>query len=408
MAEEWRQKALEKKQKGEAWTDEERAALARSLDEELDKKLEGGSSGGGRPKDCWTEDNWKEQMAEHPLFSPYLQEEGAVEGEAAINPLSEGLAQLKFDPDHNTPLEVATSYKEEGNLQFKYKKYRLAVANYSEGLKQKSPDQDLNAQLHNNRAAAHWHLGNYRSVIKDCEKALELKPDYTKAIKRAVDSTLKLKSWDEMFAWCERGLQQDPANAELKTLRLQAVKEKKLLERDNRKKMREVNKKKDEEESILNVIKNRGVRLGASHIKGSATLTLQDLEAHHPAAQGARVHLNERSELVWPVILLYPEYQESDFIREFTESDCFGDHLEAMFGEGVPPAPWDTEHKYQLHALRIFFEDKEKEKLCSVDHSNTLSQVLSDPRYCVLGGTPSFIVLVSGTKFMKEFVSKYN
>lgn len=49
--------------------------------------------------------------------------------------------------------------------------------------------------------------------------------------------------------------------------------------------MREVSKKKDEEESILNVIKSRGVRLGASHIKGSATLTLQDLEAHHPAAQ---------------------------------------------------------------------------------------------------------------------------
>lgn len=43
-------------------------------------------------------------MAEHPLFAPYLQEEGAVEGEAAINPLSEGLAQLKFDPDHSTPL----------------------------------------------------------------------------------------------------------------------------------------------------------------------------------------------------------------------------------------------------------------------------------------------------------------
>ena len=42
-------------------------------------------------------------MAEHPLFAPYLQEEGAVEAEAPINPLSEGLAQLKFGPDHNTP-----------------------------------------------------------------------------------------------------------------------------------------------------------------------------------------------------------------------------------------------------------------------------------------------------------------
>lgn len=43
-------------------------------------------------------------MAEHPLFAPYVQEEGVTEGEAPINPLSEGLAQLKFDPDHNTPL----------------------------------------------------------------------------------------------------------------------------------------------------------------------------------------------------------------------------------------------------------------------------------------------------------------
>lgn len=51
------------------------------------------------------------------------------------------------------------NYKEEGILQFKYKKYRLAVANFSEGLKQMCPDRELNAQLLNNRAAAQWHLG---------------------------------------------------------------------------------------------------------------------------------------------------------------------------------------------------------------------------------------------------------
>lgn len=66
----------------------------------------------------------------------------------------------------------------------------------------------------------------------------------------------------------------------------------KLLERDNRKKIREVTKKKEEEESILNVIKSRGVRLGISHIKGSATITLQDLETHHPAAQVQHIITN--------------------------------------------------------------------------------------------------------------------
>lgn len=41
-------------------------------------------------------------MAEHPLFAPYVQEDGSAVAEAPINPLSEGLAQLKFDPEHNT------------------------------------------------------------------------------------------------------------------------------------------------------------------------------------------------------------------------------------------------------------------------------------------------------------------
>ncbi|MPC16643.1 Tetratricopeptide repeat protein 4 [Portunus trituberculatus] len=244
--------------------------------------------------------------------------------------------------------EVAQNYKDEGNLQFKYKKYRLAVANFSEGLKQQCADKELNAQLYNNRAAAQCQLGNFRSTIKDCEKAFELKPHYTKVITRAVDAATKLKSWDEVFAWCDRGLQLDPTDTKLKASRLKAVKEK-----------------------------------------------------------GSRVHLNSCAELVWPVMLLYPEYQESDFIQEFTESDFFSDHLEVIFGEGAPPAPWDTEQKYQYQNLKIFFEDKEKEKLYSVDSSWTLSQALSDPRYCVMAGTPSFIIVVNGSRFMKEFLSKY-
>ncbi|XP_045111534.1 tetratricopeptide repeat protein 4-like [Portunus trituberculatus] len=408
MTEEWKEKIIKEKLGGKRdWSEEERAALAHSLDEELEKRLQGSGGGEGRPKDAWTEDNWKEQMAEHPLFAPYLQEEGAVEGEAPINPLSEGLAQLKFDPDHSSPQEVAQNYKDEGNLQFKYKKYRLAVANFSEGLKQQCADKELNAQLYNNRAAAQCQLGNFRSTIKDCEKAFELKPHYTKVITRAVDAATKLKSWDEVFAWCDRGLQLDPTDTKLKASRLKAVKEKKMIERDNRRKSQEILKKKNEEQSVVNVIKNRGIKLGTSHLKGSSSITLEDLETHHPAAHGSRVHLNSCAELVWPVMLLYPEYQESDFIQEFTESDFFSDHLEVIFGEGAPPAPWDTEQKYQYQNLKIFFEDKEKEKLYSVDSSWTLSQALSDPRYCVMAGTPSFIIVVNGSRFMKEFLSKY-
>ena len=51
------------------------------------------------------------------------------------------------------------SHKEEGNEYFKKKNYKLAVEEYSAGIKEKCTDVNLNAVLYCNRAAAHYHLG---------------------------------------------------------------------------------------------------------------------------------------------------------------------------------------------------------------------------------------------------------
>ena len=55
----------------------------------------------------------------------------------------------------------AESYKNDGNNNFKIKKYRWAIDNYTEGIRCKSKDKELNAVLYSNRAAAHFHLGNF-------------------------------------------------------------------------------------------------------------------------------------------------------------------------------------------------------------------------------------------------------
>ncbi|XP_068238262.1 tetratricopeptide repeat protein 4-like [Palaemon carinicauda] len=302
--------------------------------------------------------------------------------------------------------KVAQNYKEEGIVQFKYKKYRLAVANFSEGLKQKCPDSELNAQLHNNRAAAHCHLGNYRSAVKDCEKAIKFNPKYLKAIIRAVECTTKLKSWDEVISWCDIGLQIDAGDQKLKSTRQNAVKEKKLQERDARKKAQEEKKVQLEEVQLIQAIQNRGIKLGSKNLEGSSSIKLSDLEPCHPVAQGSCVHFGENGELLWPVMFIYPEYQETDFIQEFSENDCIADHLDVMFGPDASPAPWDSDHKYVSKNLRVFFEDKDN-KLCKVDTRCSLLQVLTNPRYSVQGGTPGLIVVVEGSKFMSEFINKY-
>lgn len=58
--------------------------------------------------------------------------------------------------------ELAAAYKEDGNFNFKCKKYNLAIFSYTEGLKQKCKDDEINAQLYNNRAASNFYLKNYR------------------------------------------------------------------------------------------------------------------------------------------------------------------------------------------------------------------------------------------------------
>jgi len=58
--------------------------------------------------------------------------------------------------------ELAATYKEDGNYNFKIKKYRLAIMSYTEGLKQQCGNSRLESELYNNRAAAHFFLKNYR------------------------------------------------------------------------------------------------------------------------------------------------------------------------------------------------------------------------------------------------------
>lgn len=66
----------------------------------------------------------------------------------------------------------------------------------------------------------------------------------------------------------------------------------------------------------------RGIKLATLKESGeteiSKALTLKDLEGHNPG--GAKVHMDEDGFLNWPVLFLYPEYSQSDFIERFCES----------------------------------------------------------------------------------------
>ena len=130
-----------------------------------------------------------------------------------------------------------------------------------------------------------------------------------------------------------------------------------------------------------------------------------DFEPCHPAAVQKRVRVDD-GVLVWPVLFLYPEVGETDFIEEFRETDHFADHLEVMFGAEVDRPPWDLQGRYSPKSLVIYFEDPDATLVC-VPSSWTLTQAITSNRFKLQAGTPGFIILVKDSKAHKDFLTKY-
>lgn len=50
---------------------------------------------------------------------------------------------------------------------------------------------------------------------------------------------------------------------------------------------------------------------------------------------------------MWPVLLLYPQYGQSDLVQAFGDGDMIAEHLAVAFPEEGPPALWDESFEYR-------------------------------------------------------------
>ena len=61
-------------------------------------------------------------------------------------------------------------------------------------------------------------------------------------------------------------------------------------------------------------------------------LDLADVEPCHPAAHHKAVHIDEGSgDLIFPVLFMYPEFGETDFIEAFKETETLSDHIQVLY-----------------------------------------------------------------------------
>ncbi|MED6295050.1 hypothetical protein CHARACLAT_027429 [Characodon lateralis] len=364
-----------------------------------------------RYKNAFSEKNWEQEFNKIPMFMKTAPEEI----DPKQYPELACLQSIIHDEDR-PPEEQAQSLKDEGNAYFKEKNYKNAVVAYTAALK-KCGDQELNAVLLTNRAASHFHLGNMRSALNDAAAAKKIKPDHLKALIRGAQCCMELRNFSGAVQWCDEGLKAHPTDNKLRELRATADKHKRAAERDARKAKAKEKKLHGEKEALLGAIKERGIKLfqpmnscpegsegegdDECPSAGIAQLNLDTLSSLE--VTGAQVFLDEQGTLHWPVLFVYPEHQQTDFISAFCENNSFGDHLSVMFGEELPP--WDTDRKYHPQNLQLYFEDEENETLYQVDPNMSLIKILQHKRYffTILGNVDWYwiLILVLNSSFMK-------
>ncbi|CAL1285843.1 unnamed protein product [Larinioides sclopetarius] len=339
----------------------------------------------------WNPDRWEEEMETHPVFRTQPLKEGEE-----LPPLIEALQNLKYDPEENTAEELAEAYKFDGNENFRRKKYRWAVDNYTKALEIKCKNDILNAQLYANRATANYYIGNYKKALRDSEESRKLKPDHSKALHRGALCCFQLQEWSDCIAWCDEGLNVSPDDKTLVELKNKAEEEKKIAQRNKRKALVLETKRKKELEEVKSAIQERGICLAEDNIAECE-------RPIHPALTDAMVHLSA-GRLVWPVIFIYPEYGTTDYIKEFSEDSRFVDHLNIMFDPGNLPE-WDTNHEYIAENLQLYFT--RENLLVPFDKTKMLGEILTHNRYVVHGLTPCFAVTVRGSDFDRMFRERH-
>lgn len=160
---------------------------------------ESGSSATGASPEASKKKKSKKKKSASSKKSADEKTEEAVEAAATtakLYPVVNGLPNISEETIANLSEkekeEWAAALKEDGNHEFKAKKYDAAIAYYTDALRLK-----VDPVFFSNRSACYAALNDHENVIKDTSEAIKLKPDYTKCVLRRATSYEILENYTE-------------------------------------------------------------------------------------------------------------------------------------------------------------------------------------------------------------------
>ncbi|GMT12937.1 hypothetical protein PFISCL1PPCAC_4234 [Pristionchus fissidentatus] len=383
-------------------SEEERAALAQKLDDDLEDfmaEMAAKRQGEQKERKPFDFDEFCRELDEHPAFMTDLKK--AENGEYSEH--IQALQALKYDTGDTEEEKVETveGHKREGNKHFKFAKYRWATEAYTNAIKVMCADRKLNSILYQNRAAAQARLGNHRSAIKDCATARRFDPQNLKAVIRGAECLLELGYAGDALKWIDSSLKGydvvddgEPQLLSVHELRKKAVVEEEKEERDRRKKRAEMTKDLVEKKKLLAALSERSLNLSPRLPLANPELFEWSLiEVNMPQLHDhQRVSFNEAGNLQWPLLIQYPEVGQTDVMTECDETTMVGTLLQEVLSS---PAEWDVDHKYKMDGVSFFVSDQFDEYLMEVYPWTDFKTAFSYEGYQIKQGLPVLMVFTN-------------
>ncbi len=315
-----------------------------------------------------TTDEILKDLNKTPLFMTDLEENDDLEAFKAL--AYEG-----------PPSEIATNFKEQGNDVFKTRRWGDAKEFYTKAIvvleaeerkrkeeaklveggakvekKEMTPEEVdvekkevaeqkklLEACL-GNRSACHVQLKNYRAATMDCAGVLRLNPKNVKSYFRSGVALLALGRIKEADDVCARGLELDAGHKDLKKLAEDVIAAAMAQDEKKAKEEREMKRKELERYTLAAAIKARGIK---------TRKTEQPPEMEDACVRLVPDPVDPTSSLVFPTVLLYPLTLQSDFIKEFGETETMGSRLDWILAEAPD---WDDEEEHLSKNVECYME----------------------------------------------------
>ncbi|KAK8812196.1 hypothetical protein WA158_007430 [Blastocystis sp. Blastoise] len=326
-------------------------------------------------------DNFFQDIEESPLFFD------EINASNSNNTTLQALQSLAYD--EQSPEEIVENqiYQAEQSMKRGPPGYITAMEAYNEAIDQakKIENKELMnlklSEVYCYRCQLQLTKKNFRSAINDANDSLKYKPNNTKALYRKVRGLMELYKFMDALeelkvAETILGKEEWIDKLRNKSIYCQKLKDKQLEEIEKKRIEKEL-----KEQDVQAKCIQKGYKIGPKifeNLQYDAKMSLEK-DSH------GKVTIN------FPMLFLYPEYQQSD----------------SVLGDANNRAPWDKDYIYRPDNIDVWFQEwmvlpytlnRPKEELIHhfkeqhwvrIDPNMTISTLLSYEKYCI----PEAIVL---------------